>query len=108
MKVPHPFGTNVLKIAVFEDCIISCKADIVWLSCSCGLTSLDYYLWSVVRDKYYGDKPETTGALEDTTREAIGEIKMHTIYNVLKNWTDRVGYCMVSRGSQLKEIIFHY
>ena len=41
-------------------------------------------------------------------REAIGEIQLHTIDNVLKNWTDRVGYCMVGRGSHLNEIIFHY
>ena len=29
-------------------------------------------------------------------------------HNVLKNCTDRVGYCMASRGSQLNEIIFQY
>ena len=38
-------------------------------------------------------------------REAIGEIQLHTIDNVLKNLTDRVGYCMTSH---LNEIIFHY
>ena len=26
----------------------------------------------------------------------------------IKNWTDRVGYCMASQGSHLNEIIFHY
>ena len=62
----------------------------------------------VVNDKFYADKPETIDALKDNIREAIGEIQLHTIDNVLKNWTDRVGYCMVSRGSHLNEIIFHY
>ena len=28
---------------------------------------------------------EPTDALKDNTREAIGEIQLHTIYNVLKN-----------------------
>ena len=56
----------------------------------------------------YADKPETIDALKDNIREAIGEIQLHTIDNVLKNWTDRVGYCMASRGSHLNEIIFHY
>ena len=46
--------------------------------------------------------------LEDNIRETIGEIKLHTIDNVLKNWTNCVGYCMASRGSHLNEIIFHY
>ena len=42
------------------------------------------------------DKPETTDALKDNIREAIVEIQLHTIDNVLKNWTDGVGYCMAS------------
>ena len=32
-------------------------------------------------------------------RKAIDDIQLHTIDNVLKNWIDRVGYCMASRGS---------
>ena len=53
-------------------------------------------------------KPETVDALKDNIREAIGEIQLHTVDNVLKNWIDRVGYCKASRGSHLNEIIFHY
>ena len=51
---------------------------------------------------------ETIDALKDNIREAIGQIQLHTIDNVLKNWTNRVGYCLASRGSHLNEIIFHY
>ena len=47
-------------------------------------------------------------ALKDNICEAIGDIQLHTIDNVLKNCTDRKGYCMASRGSYLNEIIFHY
>ena len=50
----------------------------------------------------------TIDALKDNIREAVGEIQLHTIDNVLKNWIDCVGYFMASRGSQLHEIIFHY
>ena len=53
------------------------------------------------------DKPETIDALKDNIREAIGEIQLHTINNVLKNWIDRAGYYMAIRGSDLNEIIFH-
>ena len=93
---------------VFEDRIISHRADVVWPPRSCDLTPLDYYLWGALNDKCYADKPETIDALKDNIREAIGEIQLHTIDNVLKNWTDRVGYCMASRASHLNEIIFHY
>ena len=73
---------------VFEDRIISRKADVVWQPRSCDLTSLEYYLWGAARDMCYADKPETIDALKDNIREAIGEIQLHTIDNVLKTWTN--------------------
>ena len=98
---------NVLRPG-FEDRIISRRADVVWPTWKCDLTLLDYYLWGAIKDKCYADKPEIIDGLKDNIREAIGEIQLHTIDNVLKNWTDRIGYCMVSRGSHLIEIVFHY
>ena len=65
-------------------------------------------LWGAVKDKCYADKPETIDALNDNIREAIGKMQLHTIDNVLQNWTDNVGYCIASRGSHLNEIIFRY
>ena len=70
---------------VFEDCIISSRAYVIWPSRSCYLTPLDYCLWVAVKDKCYVDKPETIDALKDNIREAIGEIQLHTISNALKN-----------------------
>ena len=87
---------------VFEDRIINRGADVAWPPWSCDLTPLDYYLWNAVKDKCYTNKPDV---LKDNIRDAIGEIQLHTIDNVFKNWTDRVG--MSSRGSHLNEIIFH-
>ena len=62
---------------VFEDGIISLRADVVWPPRSCELTPLDYYLWRAVKDKCYADKPEIIDALKDNIREAIGEIQLH-------------------------------
>ena len=93
---------------VFEDRIISRRADVVCAPRSCDLESLDYYLWGAVKHKCYTEKPETIDALKDNIREAIGEIELHTIENVLKNWTNRLGYCMASRGSHSNVIIIHY
>ena len=44
---------------VFEDPIISRRADVVWPTRSCDLTPLDFYLWGAIKDKCYADKPET-------------------------------------------------
>ena len=98
---------DVLR-SVFEDGITSRRAVVVWPPQSCDSTPLDHYLQGAVKNKCYADKPEIIDALKDIIREDIGEIKLHTINNVLKNWTNRVGYCMASRGSNWNEIIFHY
>ena len=50
---------------VFEDCIISGRADVVLPPRSCDLTPWDYYLWGVVKDKCCADKPEAIDALKD-------------------------------------------
>ena len=65
-------------------------------------------MYGAVKNKRYADNPKTIDALKDNIHEAIGEIQLHTIDNVLKNLTDHVGYCMASRGSHLNEIIYHY
>ena len=93
---------------VFEGRIINRRAVVVWPPRSCDWTPLDYYLWGAFKDKCTADKPEAIEALKDNIREAIGEIQLHTIYNVLKNLTDSVGYYVASRGRHLNEIIFHY
>ena len=63
---------------VFDDRIISRRADVVWPPRSCDLTSLDYHLWGAIKDKCYADKPETIEALKGNIHEAIGEIQLHT------------------------------
>ena len=103
LKLHSMFCSVFLKIALSAAELISLGhlGAAIWLP-------LVYYLRVAVKDKCYADKPETIDALKDNIREVIGEIQLHTIDNVHKNWTDRVGYCMASRGSHLKEIIFHY
>ena len=93
---------------VSDDLIISRRADVVCPLRSCDLTPLDYYLWGAVKDNCYTDKPETIDALKQNIREVIGEMQLHIIDNVLKNWTDHVGYCMISRDSHLNKIIWNY
>ena len=39
--------------------------------------------WAAVKDKCYADKPETIDALKDNIREAIVELQLHTIDNVI-------------------------
>ena len=77
--------------SVFEDTIISRRAEVIRPPWSCDLIPLRYYLWGVVKNKWYADKPETIDAVKDNIRETICVTQLHTIDNVLKYWTDRVG-----------------
>ena len=71
---------------IFEDRIISRKADVVWPPRSCDLLPLDYYLWGAVKDKCYADKPEIINTLKNNILEAIGKIQLHAIDNVLNEF----------------------
>ena len=56
----------------------------------CRLATLELLFDAVgllfaVRDKCYADKPETIDVVADNIREAIDEIQLHTINNMLKN-----------------------
>ena len=64
-----------LDYYLWGDRLISRRADVIWPPRSCDLTSLDYYLWGAVKDKCYADKPATIDALKDNIRVAIAEIK---------------------------------
>ena len=60
-----------------------------WCRLATSELRFDSDLWGAVKDKCYADKPEIIDALKDNILGAIGEIQLHTIDNVLKNWTDR-------------------
>ena len=57
---------------VFEDRIISRRADVVWPLLS----------WTIICYQCYAAKPETIDALKDNIREAIAEIQLNTVDNV--------------------------
>ena len=80
-------ATLDVLLPVLKDRIISRRVDVVWPPRSCDLTPLDSYLWGAVKDKCYAEKPETIDALNDSINEAIGEIQLHIMDNVLKNLT---------------------
>ena len=69
---------------VFDDRIMSHRVNVVWPPRIWVLTLVDYYFCGAIKDKCYADKPETMYDLNDNICEAIGEMQLHTIGNVLK------------------------
>ncbi|GFV88949.1 hypothetical protein TNCV_442141 [Trichonephila clavipes] len=54
----------------------------------------------------YADKPQTFDNLEDNIRRVIADIRPQMLEKVIENWTSRLDYIRVSRGSPMPEIIF--
>ena len=81
----HTAEATLDDLHLFEDCIINRRADVVWAPRSCDLSLLGYYLWGAAKDKCDANKSEAIDALKDSICEAIGEIHLPTINNVLKN-----------------------
>ncbi|GFV34231.1 uncharacterized protein TNCV_1154061, partial [Trichonephila clavipes] len=90
----------------FGDRLISRFEPVNWPPRSCDLTPLDYFLWGYVKSLVYADKPQTLDHLEDNIRRVIADIRPKMLEKVIENWTSRLDYIRVSRGSHMPEIIF--
>ncbi|GFX25656.1 transposable element Tc3 transposase [Trichonephila clavipes] len=95
---------NLLK-DTFGDRLISRFGPVNWPPRSCDLTPLDYFLWGYVKTLVYADKPQTLDHLEDNIRRVIADIRPQMLEKVIENWTSRLDYIRVSRGSHMPEII---
>ncbi|GFT73413.1 putative DD41D transposase [Trichonephila clavipes] len=90
----------------FGDRLISRFGPVNWPPRSCDLPPLDYFLWGYVKSLVYADKPQTLDHLEDNIRRVIADIPPQMLKKVIENWTSRLDYIRVSRGSPMPEIIF--
>ncbi|GFV98702.1 putative transposable element [Trichonephila clavipes] len=90
----------------FGDRLISRFGLVNWPPRSCDLTQLDYFLWGYVKSLVYAVKPQTLDHLEDNIRRVIADIRPQMLEKVIENWTSRLDYIRVSRGSHMPEIIF--
>ncbi|GFW50783.1 DUF4817 domain-containing protein [Trichonephila clavipes] len=59
-----------------------------------------------VKSLVYADKLQTLDLLEDNICSVIADIRPQMLENVIENWTSRLDYIRVSRGSHMPEIIF--
>ena len=69
--VSHSRSYTLCFRLVFEDRIISLRADVVWPPRSYDLTPLNYLLLRAAKDKCYADKPETIDVLKENIRKPL-------------------------------------
>ncbi|GFV88107.1 putative LOC100569746 [Trichonephila clavipes] len=85
----------------FGDRLISHFGPVNWPPRSCDLTPLDYFLWGYVKSLVYAAEPQTPDYLEDNIRRVIADIRPQMLEKVIENWTSRLDYIRVSRGSPM-------
>ena len=101
------FATSTIELLrqTFDGLLIS---DVNWSPRSSDWTPLDYFLWGVVKEKCYVDKPETIAILEANIHDAIAKIRPLTLENIYENSSDGLRYCEDSGYSHLNEIILNF
>ena len=62
----------------------------------------------VVKNKFYAEKLETIDTLKDNIHEAIGDIQLNIIDNLLKNWSDFLFYGRIVLSNNKKGIFAKY
>ncbi|TMW46302.1 hypothetical protein DOY81_008618 [Sarcophaga bullata] len=61
--------------------LISRNGDDNWPPSTCDLTPLEYFLWGVVKEKFFGEKPETNKHMKANIRDPIS---VHSKIGVIK------------------------
>lgn len=104
----HTTRENIALLRTrFPGRTISRNGDINWPPRSCDLTPLDFFLWGHLKERVYGNNPQTLDDLKNNIRQAIREIDLAVCQKVIDNFDVRIDACQRSRGGHLNDIIFH-
>ena len=83
----HTSGETIgLLREKFPGRVIPRNRDYNWLSRSCDLTPLDFFLWGYVEDKVYADVPQSIQELKEKIRAVIDEIEPQMCENEMENF----------------------
>ena len=87
------------------DRLISRRTDFPWPPYSPDLNPPDYFLWGYLKDRIYGNNPQTLAALKDNIRREIRRIPADMIGRVMGNFNVRVAAVLQRRGAWIEHII---
>jgi len=64
----------------------------------------DFYLWGSLKDRVYGNKPQTIADLKAAITAAIRAIPREECGKVIGNFARRIQMCLQCRGAHLEHI----
>jgi len=83
----------------FPDRLISCRCDPHWSLHSPDLNTPAFYLWEYLKDRVYGNNPQTIPDL----KAAIRAIPREECSRVIENFARRIQMCLQCRGAHFFE-----
>jgi len=88
----------------FPDRLISCRCDPQWSPHSQVLNTPDFYLWGYLKDRVYGNNPQTIPGLKAAITAAIRAIPREECGRVIENFARLIQMCLQRRGAHLEHI----
>ena len=88
----------------FPDRLISRRCDTRWSSHSPDLNLPYFYLWGYLKDRVYGNNPQTILDLKAAITAAIRVIPREECGRVIENFARGIQMCLQRRGAHLEHI----
>ena len=88
----------------FPDRLISRRCDLQWSLHSSDLNPPDFYLWGYLKDRVYGNNPQTIPDLKAAITAAIRVIPREECGRVIENFARRIQMCLQRWGAHLEHI----
>ena len=86
----------------FLDRLISHRCDPQWSPHSLDLNPPDFYMWGYLKDRVYGNNPQTIADM----KAAIRAIPREECGRVIENFARRIQMCLQHRGAHLEHIFW--
>jgi len=90
----------------FLDRLISRRCDQQWSPYSPDLNPPDFYMWGYLKDRVYGNNPQTIPDLKAAITAAIRPIPREECGRVIENFARRIQMCLQRRGAHLEHIFW--
>ena len=88
----------------FPNQLISHRCDPEWSLHSPDLNPPDFYLWGYLKDRVFGNNPQTIPDLKAAITAAIKAILREECGRVIENFACRIQVCLQRRGAHLEHI----
>ena len=84
--------------------MISRRRDPEWLPHSPDLSTPDFYLWGLLKDRGYQNNPKTIAELKLAIMQNICAIKREERARVIDNFARRLQECLRQNGGHLEHV----